>query len=144
MNSSPENFDPLQKLLRLKRYEQPPPRYFNEFSSQVIDRIQAESSVEKERWWHRFGFDLRPAVGLGVGAFACTLLFLGLTADPINEQGLAGAPFTAAGANPQAFTVASPEVNPDANSTNPVINAAGTMMINPFRPRVSPASYQPQ
>ena len=34
MNSENDNFDQIQRMLKLKRYEQPPPRYFNDFSSQ--------------------------------------------------------------------------------------------------------------
>ena len=40
MNAEPENFDQLCRLLKLKRHESPPPRYFNDFSSQVIARIR--------------------------------------------------------------------------------------------------------
>ena len=41
MNADPPDFEALQVLLKLKRYENPPPRYFNDFSSQVINRIKA-------------------------------------------------------------------------------------------------------
>jgi hypothetical protein len=137
MDSSPNNFDSLQKLLKLKRYEQPPPRFFYEFSSHVIARIQA-SQLQVPRWWHRFGFDLRPAVSVGIGAFACVLLFLGITAEPNNP--VTGGDQTVT--HQDVFTSVHAEPVMAVNSTNPVINAAGTMMINPFRPRIVPASYQ--
>ena len=51
MNDERENFDALQRLLKVKRYEQPPPRYFNEFSGQVLARISAgEQGGEVSGW----------------------------------------------------------------------------------------------
>jgi len=41
MNADHPDFEALQRLLKLKRYENPPPRYFNDFSGQIINRIRA-------------------------------------------------------------------------------------------------------
>src|SRR5215207_7648945 len=88
MGSSPDDFDSVQKVLRVKRYEQPPPRYFDEFSGRVIARI--ERGEARLSWWERFGFDLRPALAAGVGLVACGLIVYGV-ATTDGEAGVGGA-----------------------------------------------------
>jgi hypothetical protein len=76
MDSSPDNFESLEKLLKLKRYEQPPPRYFSEFSGKVMSRIEAGEA--RTSLWEKFGFDLRPAFAAMAGMFACGLVVYGV------------------------------------------------------------------
>ncbi len=90
MNAEPENFDQLCRLLKLKQHESPPPRYFNDFSVQVLSRIRAgtpgsrfesfEEIVSQSLWVRRFWrlIEHRPAVSGLFTAAACGLLIVGV------------------------------------------------------------------
>ena len=90
MNAEPEIFDQLCRALKLKRHELPPPRYFNDFSAQVIARIRAgapagrlesfEVNVSQSPWMRRFwrAIEHRPAVAGLLTAGACALLVVGI------------------------------------------------------------------
>jgi hypothetical protein len=124
MGPSPDNLDSLQKVLRLKRYEQPPPRYFREFSGRVISRI--EGGEARISWWQRLGFDLRPAFAAGVGIVACALVVYGVaTTDTGDGLEGTGAPTVAndssAGIFDRALTAAPGPLLP-VSSTNPVVS----------------------
>src|SRR5687767_13212598 len=75
-----ENFDQLRKLLALKRYEQAPPGYFNNFSAKVIARIEAAHSAAERTWWQKLTFqvDFKPALMCGLGVVICGLLSAGV------------------------------------------------------------------
>jgi hypothetical protein len=85
MSENPENFEKLQKLLKLKRYEMPPPGYFNNFSSRVIDRIEVVADrhshiFDSVPWMKRFLglLETNPyAAGL-FGMSVCALLISGI------------------------------------------------------------------
>jgi len=150
MDLSSNDFDSLQRLLRLKKYELPPPRYFNEFSGNVIAGIRAQAR-RSPRWWERFGFDLRPALTLGAGAAACGLL-LATVASALDDSPVAQAALPFGGAALAIAPVeatAAPAVNSfiaagreAARSIDPVMNTAGTMMTESWRAQIRPASYQ--
>lgn len=146
MNSAPDNSDAIRKVLRVKRYERPHPRYFNHFSSHVMARIQkGEARVS---WWERFGFDLRPALGAATGVMACALIIYGVATAGGDESspvvGAINAYTGMAQSSPAAVQSGDVLVVPDstsANSTNPV--AYGTPNDRSFvRPNILPASFQ--
>jgi hypothetical protein len=88
MSRDRDNFEQLRRLLALKRHEQPPPGYFNRFSAQVIQRIQAGERGQDSVWdlllgelpWLRRFWGVvqaQPLVGGLCGAAFCFLLVLG-------------------------------------------------------------------
>ena len=107
MNANPENFEDLRRLLKLKGYEQPPPGYFNNFSSIVIARIEAGERGEPasvfgrlfgpEGLWQQLCASLqsRPGFAGAFGAIACTLLISGIVysenSPALVSQGMASA-----------------------------------------------------
>lgn len=76
MNSNPSDFESLRKLLALKRYEQPPPGYFNRLPDQIMARL--ERGDERPAFWERFlaQFVFRPALAYGVALVAFSALTL--------------------------------------------------------------------
>lgn len=145
MSSSPDdNFDSLQKVLRVKRYEQPPPRYFNEFAGRVVSRI--ESGEGRVSWWERFGFDLRPAFAAGAGIVACGLVVYGVaTTEGGDGFSEAGAPALANGSSPAIFDralTAVPGPAMAASSTNPVPSHGTPIDRKAFGPSaVTPVNF---
>jgi len=47
MNSGNDDFEQLRKLLKLKRYEQPPPGYFGHLSDRIMTRLERESGTRE-------------------------------------------------------------------------------------------------
>jgi hypothetical protein len=138
-----ENFDQLRRLLALKRYEAPPPGYFNSFSSKVMARIQAAEAAVALPWWQKFGFDFnfKPALVCGLGVVVCGLLSAGvLTSVVTADQPVAGLAMEP----PTGFAV---EVSPfgetyaaeSAESTRPVFSAT---RYDQFGFRAQPVSFQ--
>ncbi len=88
MNPEPQDLSRLQKLLALKRHEQPPPRFFNDFSDRVISRLHAPGAIGPAHWWQRLGLDLdlKLAVIFAFGLVVCGLFLLGLTSAMPGEE----------------------------------------------------------
>lgn len=83
MNDS-ENFEQLRRVLALKRYEQPPPGYFDRLSREVIARIKAGEQGERTGamdWLSRFwaAFETKPLLAGAFGTAVCALLVSGIS-----------------------------------------------------------------
>lgn len=90
MTPDHDEFRDLRRLLALKRHEQPPPGYFESFSSQVIQRITANQRVRQQSlterlfgpgsfWLRRLAsFQSSPLMAGTFGAAACALLISGI------------------------------------------------------------------
>ena len=74
MNSDPENFEAVRKLIALKRHELPPPGYFNRLPGKIMDRIElGEGQLSV---WERISgaFTIRPAFAYAFVLAACGTL----------------------------------------------------------------------
>ncbi len=137
MNPEQENFDSLRKLLALKRHEQPPPGYFDHFSSNVIHGIREARHAERQEgipWLQRFWalLEAQPLLAGGVGVGACALMILGvLYSDPGNfnlQMGSGQVAVTAAAAPADTMPVFGETQTPFAgfSSTNGGLLPAST------------------
>jgi hypothetical protein len=82
MNPEQEDFRALRQLLVLKRYEQPPPGYFNNFSAKIIARIESGemAAAENPSWAVRLWqfFENKPLFAGAFGMFVCGLVVSGV------------------------------------------------------------------
>jgi hypothetical protein len=118
-----ENFDSLKKLLALKRHEQPPPGYFNTFSSKVLARIQAGEAAAPKTWWQRLmSFNARPVMAgvYGVTALLMAGFILAVASKP---PGTTSQPLVT-----QKPNVAQPQVN-EGNASMPLENEPNSNII---------------
>jgi hypothetical protein len=146
MNPDSENFEQLRRLLKLKRYEQPPPRYFHDFSNQVIARISLgearehrapfmETLLSEASRWQRIwtAFAAKPFAAGGFGLAMSALLITGMVySERSNAHPMALVQNTeSSGFTPEEIAVAMAADHPlrtkrpahEASSTDPVAAA---------------------
>jgi hypothetical protein len=138
MNEHENNFESLRRLLVLKRYETPPPGYFNYFSSQVLQRIRAGDTGKSANWVEEmFGqapwlekllqvLDVKPVFASAFAGALCLLLFLGIIYA--ERPDLTSQPVLQAANTAASFAAVSPSLYQSADqmgivsSTNPVLS----------------------
>ena len=100
MRPDSENFEQLRRLLALKRHEQPPPSYFQNFSRDVIIRIRSGESTVSGAWtrvlwdvsWLQrlwAALEAKPVLAGAVGVACCALLLASVALFDNGEIGRA-------------------------------------------------------
>jgi len=76
----------IEKIIALKRLEQPPPGYFQLLPGRIVSRIQRGEGQSGfwEKWWPAFCF--RPILAYALGLTVCGTLAAGLFWSPTVEQ----------------------------------------------------------
>lgn len=137
MNTEPENFDQLRKLLALKKHEQPPPGYFNNLPNQIWARIEKENVTAKPTFWKQFlsDFVLRPATAYGFAFVVCATLIVGIgTSLNRNDQSIgAGTPIVQQ-QNREGLTRGTPAL---AKETGPGLSRTNGSSTEPVLPTPS-------
>ena len=138
MNQDTENFEQLRRLLALKRHEQPPPGYFNDFSRQVIVRIKVgrrgniiERLLWEAPWLQRIwaAFEAKPILAGVFGVAVCSLLITGVVySEKADVSTVALVPGTETESSPMTLADVSTADHPllakpvtlEPSSTNPI------------------------
>jgi hypothetical protein len=139
MNEDENNFESLRRLLALKRYETPPPGYFNNFSRQVLQRIRAshnepsanmfEELFNQAPWLAKLfqALDVRPVLAGGFAGALCLLLLFGIvyaerpdfTPEPLLQAANSSAELAVV--TPAALSQPAEQIG-IVSSTNPVLS----------------------
>lgn len=159
MQNEGQNFEQLQRLLKLKQHEVPPPGYFNRLPAEVISRIREEqgnrggsvAKLETEAPWlvRLFqSFQARPIYAGAFGAAVCAVALGGiyLTEKPVERppyvgQGIQTSPFTA-----NAITASEGETvnRPLIVAATNLNNSASPNLFDLVQPlQTAPVSTQP-
>lgn len=151
-----QDFEKLQRLLKLKQYESPPPRFFNDFSGKVTARIRAgdvgrfdsfEDVVAQTPWLQRIwrAIEGRPAIS---GLFAAGVSGLLLAGMFLTENRPGTSPILTGGnANNAENIVSKDPISPlgvpgPSSSTTPAV-IPSSLFGTPMGIQTIPASGTP-
>jgi hypothetical protein len=161
MNHEQENFEALQRLLKLKRYELPPPGYFADFSTQVTRRINLGCREDKPGlleflfveapWLQRIAeiFQTKPAVAWSFGLGVCALVISGVVysetveTTPVSLMSAPNASMQASATVPMTLTESTDgKMTALIASTNPVVQPVmGSSLFDQFNGNPQPVSF---
>ena len=94
MSASHEEFTKLRRLLRWKRYEQPPPGQLDHLRRRIISRLEADELIEYSSWWRWLieKFDAKPVLVCVYGVVVSGLLLAGFRLSQVFEGDVAATP----------------------------------------------------
>lgn len=159
MGSSTDDFTALRALLKLKQYEQPPPRFFDELARSVHRRLRGPEGLRSSSLFGVLGlhFGWRPALFYGLGVACCVLalyavVYLLVHGPPpvtVNSEvvrsSMPGSPeggLTPSSSHLLSGAGAAPE---SAQSTNPVLSPGNvTFPVDGTRLKPTPVRFQPK
>jgi hypothetical protein len=159
MNPESENFESLRRLLALKRHEQPPPGYYDNFSRQVVARLRTgerqtfSETFSDEPWVQRLlaMFTGKPAFAGAFGAAVCALLVSGIVYSEKMEVASTPSPVMASAdgsgmISPSVMMESQPALGGSAmlvssTSTNPVAFPSGSLFDQIPLPSIETVSY---
>lgn len=146
--------DELQRVLALKRHEQPPETFFKGLSEKVMDRLQNPEPPPEPTLMQRLGLDQdsKPVLICLLGLVVCGLLAFGLissrgmkappptTPDPLGPQPARGSGSGLEGAGPMAAPPVKQEQS--GGGSEPVIiqSDPGRRLPPPPRPPAAPGN----
>jgi len=149
----PENStqDELQRVLALKRHEQPPRKFFKGLSEKVMDRLQNPGPPPEPTLWQRLGrdCDTKPVLICLLGLVVCGLLAFGLilsrgikapptgTPDPLGPQPIRG---NGAGLNGAGLMPAPVKPTESGSGAEPVLILPDPGQRIPPRPPPAPVN----
>jgi hypothetical protein len=82
MEQEPKPTLTVERLIALKRYEQPPPGYFHLLPGRILHRIEHGAGRSRFREKLRLSFSARPALAFGLGLAFCGALIAAIIYSP--------------------------------------------------------------
>jgi hypothetical protein len=97
MDLETKQMEKVQRIIALKRFEQPPPGYFHLLPSRIINRI--EKGEGKSTAWENWlgGFTIRPVWACAFGLSLCAAVTLGMFYPVQTDVAIASASPASAG-----------------------------------------------
>lgn len=152
MDPEPRQSIKVERIIALKRYEQPPPGYFHLLPDRIIHRI--EYGEGRSSFWERCwpAFRVRPVLAYALGLTVCGALTAGICCSP-KMDAAAGAGESAPGnqwAAASADTPPEPQDTPLSGSrwlgsTNPVTapRTADSLFLTPEARPIPVSLFEP-